>query len=211
MGRQDAGIAGRPSPRDICGMASRAGTLAVCHGALERASALVMKPERSDTVSCEGSEFEELAAQLLGAGHAMRFRARGSSMYPLVQDGDMLDVCPVGDTAIDVDDIVLYRSSRNGIVVHRVAAIIGQGEKVTLRVKGDSVGKADPEVQESQVLGRVVNIERRGRRIAPAPHLWRHRSTLHLRLLPLRRRAYAALRGALRGIRSLRVGGSCRF
>ena len=161
-------------------------------------------------MSCEGSEFEELATQLLGAGHAMRFRARGSSMYPLVRDGDILDVWPVGSAGADVGDVVLYRSSGNGIVVHRVVGIDGQGEKVTLLVKGDSVKTADAQVQESQVLGRAVSTERRGRRIAPAPRLWRHRSSLHLRLLPLRRRAYAALHGALRVLRSLLVGGGSR-
>ena len=168
-----------------------------------------MNPERSDTVSCEGSEFEELAAQLLGAGHAMRFRARGSSMYPLVRDGDVLDVHPVDDGTIDVDDIVLYLSSGNGIIVHRVVGVSGQGDKISLRVKGDSVGKADPEVRECQVLGRVVSIERRGRKTPPVPRLWRHRSSLFLRLLPLRRRAYSALRGALTGLRRLFASDSC--
>ena len=128
-------------------------------------------------------------------------------MYPLVRDGDLLDVHPVDDGAIDVDEIILYRSSGNGIIVHRVVGVSGQGYKVSLRVKGDSVGKADPEVRECQVLGRVVSIERRGRRIAPAPRLWRHRSSLFLRFLPLRRRAYSALRGAFRRLGSLLVGG----
>ena len=161
-------------------------------------------------MSCEGSEFEELATQLLGAGHAIRFRASGSSMYPVVRDGDILDVWPVRCAEVDVGDIVLYRSSGHGIIAHRAVGIGGQGEKITLAVKGDSVKTADAQVQESQVLGRVVSIERRGRRIAPAPRLWRHRSSLHLRLLPLRRRAYAALHGALRVLRSLLVGGGSR-
>jgi len=157
------------------------------------------------TVSCEGHEFEELAVQLLGAGSSIRFRARGSSMCPLVRDGDILDVCPIGDGATGVDDIVLYRSSRNGIIVHRVVGISGEGEKATLLVRGDSVGIADPEVDACQVLGRVVGIERQGRRIAVTPLFWRHRSSLFLHLLPLRRRAYAALYGVLRGLRILLV------
>lgn len=158
------------------------------------------------TVSCEGNEFEELAMELLGVGRALRFRARGSSMWPLVRDGDILDVRPVGDTAIDVDDIVLYRSSGHGIVVHRVVGVRRLGREAILLIKGDSVKTADPQVEESQILGRVVGIERRGRRIAPAPRLWRLRSSLHRRLLPLRRPAYAVLHGALGRVRSILVG-----
>jgi hypothetical protein len=162
------------------------------------------------TVSCEGREFEELAVGFLGAGRSMRFRARGSSMYPLVRDGDILDVRPIGDGGVGVDDIVLYRSSRNGIIVHRVVGVGERAERATLLVKGDSVGKTDPEVEGRQVLGRVVGIERRGRRISPFPFLWRYRSSLALRLLPLRRPAYAALYGALRGLSSLFVSGNSR-
>jgi len=124
-------------------------------------------------------------------------------MYPLVRDGDILDVRPVGDTAIDVDDIVLYRSSSSGIVVHRVVGIGGQGKRVTLLVKGDSVGKADPEVQESQVLGRVESIHRRGRTIAPRSWTSRHVAPLHARLLGLRRWAYRLLKQARMGLRKV--------
>lgn len=166
--------------------------------------------EIDPTVSCEGPEFEELAVQLLQAGRSIRFRARGSSMSPLVRDGDILDVCPIGDGATGVDDIVLYRSCSNGIIVHRVVGVGGQGGEVTLLVKGDSVGKADPEVEECQVLGRVVGIDRRGRRIALTPLFWRHRSSLFLHLLPLRRRAYTALHGVLQGLRTLFVSIVCR-
>jgi len=131
-------------------------------------------------------------------------------MYPLVRDGDVLDVSPVGDIAVDIGDIILYRSSENGIIVHRVVGVSGQSDRVSLWVKGDSVGMPDPEVHEAQVLGRVVRIERRGRRIAPSPFLWRYHSSLSRRLFPLRRRAYGAVYGVLRGLRSLRAGGGCR-
>jgi len=209
-GGESAGPANRSLPLDACVMASTRCLPPASARRRERASALVMKPGSSEPVSCEGSEFEELATQLLGAGHAMRFRARGSSMYPLVRDGDILDVWPVGSAGADVGDVVLYRSSGHGIVVHRVVGVRRLGKETVLLVKGDSVKTADPQVQESQVLGRVVNIERRGRRLAPVPCLWRYRSSLFLRLLPLRRRAYAVLHGALRRLRSLLVGEGCR-
>jgi len=150
-----------------------------------------------------GSEFEELSVQLLRAGHAMRFRARGSSMHPAVRDGDILDVCPVGSAGLDIGDIVLYRSSRTGIVVHRVVEIRRQGPKTILLVKGDSAARADPHVEESQVLGRVESIQRRGRTIASRSWASRHVAPLHARLFRLRRWAYRLLTQARAGLRKV--------
>lgn len=182
----------------------------VCAGAEKISRRRDVKLAGEGSVRCEAADFEELAVQLLGAGRAVRFRARGSSMQPMVRDGDVLDVWPADSVSIDVGDIILYRSIRKGIVVHRVVGMYRQDENTTLVVKGDSVRTADPEVHESQVLGRIVSIERRGRKIAAPTRFWRHRSSLHLRLLPLRRRANAVLQGALRELRSISVGGGCQ-
>lgn len=159
------------------------------------------------SVRCGGTDFEELAVQLLEAGHALRFRARGSSMYPLVRDGDILEVCPVRHAVIDVGDVVLYRSPHSGIVVHRVVDMRRHDENGILLLKGDSARTTDPQVQESQVLGRVVSIERRGRRMAPVSRFWRYSSFLHQRLLPLRRLIYSLLRRARTSMREVSGAG----
>ena len=158
------------------------------------------------TVSCEGMEFEELAGQLLGTGHGMRFRAQGSSMYPLVRDGDILCVRPTAQAPTAVGDIVLYRSSRSGIVVHRVVDIRRREEKTILLVKGDSAARADPQVEESQVLGRVESIHRRGHIIVPTSWTSRHVAPLHARLFRLRRWAYRLLKQAHSGLRKVIAG-----
>jgi signal peptidase I len=156
-----------------------------------------------------GREFEELAVQLLGAGHAVRFRARGSSMHPAVRDGDILDVCPVSSAGLHIGDIVLYRSSRSGIVVHRVVDIRRQEEKTILLVKGDFAARADPQVEQSQVLGRVESIQRRDHTILPTGWASRHVAPLHARLFRLRRWAYRLLKQARMGLRKmLAAGGS---
>ena len=154
-------------------------------------------------VRCGGADFEELAVYLLQAGHALRFRARGTSMHPLVRDGDVLDVWPVGQSATGVGDVVLYRSPHKGIVVHRVVNIRRQEEKTILLVKGDSAARADPQVEESQVLGRVESIHRRGRTIFPRGWVSRHLAPLHARLYRLRRWAYRLLKQAYMGLRKV--------
>jgi signal peptidase len=158
------------------------------------------------SVRCGGADFEELAVQLLKAGHALRFRARGSSMYPLVRDGDILEVYPVRHALIDVGDVVLYRSPHSGVVVHRVVDLRTHEGNAILLLKGDSARTTDPQVQESQVLGRVVSIDRWGRRMAPVSRFWRCRAFLHLRLLALARLVYPLVRQARISLR--RVSGT---
>ncbi len=156
---------------------------------------------------CEGIEFEQLAVQVLESGHGLRFQARGSSMHPAVRDGDILDVRPTRIAELDVGDIVLYRSSRSGIVVHRVAGIRRQAEKTILLVKGDSAPRPDSPVDESQVLGRVESIERLGRTILPGGWVSRHAGPLQGRLFRLRHSIYVLLKRAFRGLRKVVAAG----
>ena len=167
-----------------------------------------MHPGSSITLRCEGTDFEELIVHVLRTGHALRFRARGSSMHPVVQDGDILQVHPVEQVVMHGGDIILYRSPRKGIVVHRVVNTIRHGGEEVLVVKGDASRIPDPEVLVSQVLGKIVRIERRGRSIAPRSRLWRCVAALDLRFPRLGRLAYVLLRQADGGLGRIAAGGA---
>jgi hypothetical protein len=157
---------------------------------------------RSGTVSCPGSDFEALAVHILAGGHDLRFRARGSSMLPLLRDGDILDVQPIGETpSIRSGEIVLYRSPGRGIVVHRVVGILRQGQEDILLVKGDAAHAPEPQVPASDVLGRVVSTERSGRRCQAGSWAARRSAPLFVRAYRLRRCVYGVLNGAWRGLR----------
>ena len=156
-----------------------------------------------DIVNCRMADFEELSAQVLKAGHDLRFRARGSSMRPMVRDGDILIVRRADDTEIAVGDIVFYRSHRKGMVVHRVVGVQKDMREGILVVKGDAVGSPDPAVCESQVWGKVVSIERSGRPIDPDSRLWRYFGALYVHFPPVRWWVYPAIRRANRALRRL--------
>jgi ribosomal protein L35AE/L33A len=152
------------------------------------------------SVNCEGKDFEDLVVQVLSAGHALRFRARGRSMHPLVRDGDVLDVLPVEHAAVGVGDIILYRSPCSGIVVHRVLGTHDTGQGAVLVVKGDAARTPDPEVVESQVFGKIVGIERGGRRIAPDRQLWRYLAVLSPHYRRVRGLAYLLVQRVWKGL-----------
>jgi signal peptidase I len=138
------------------------------------------------------SLFADLATQLLARGVTVRFRAAGRSMLPTVRDGDCLIVAPVSAREIAVGDVVLCEG-RRGPVAHRVAAIETDAGTARFVLRGDASFEDDAPIDEAQLRGRVVAVERGGRRL---PVGARPPAGL-LRLRALLRRAGAAVRGAL--------------
>ena len=104
-----------------------------------------------------------LIVDLLTSGHAVRFRARGHSMYPLIRSDDYLHVEPVPAAEVVRGDVVLARADR-GLTAHRVLHVQrdARGELV-LTTRGDNAGAEDALVPATQLLGRVTRAERAGR------------------------------------------------
>jgi signal peptidase I len=112
---------------------------------------------------------ESLIIDSLKNGRSVRFRAPGGSMAPLIRSNDALIVEPVAPAEVSAGDIVLYRSGA-GLTAHRVVGTPPPANKEgggCFLLKGDAGSRPDPPVATSAVLGRVVAVERGGRRIDP--------------------------------------------
>jgi len=114
------------------------------------------------------AEFGELADALLRDGDAVRFRAFGGSMAPLIPDGATVTVAPVAPCAVRRGDVVLYRRESGTVAAHRVVRIPDASQAGF--VVASDVGLLEPEtVTASQILGRVRRVgagrRTRGRRV----------------------------------------------
>ena len=116
--------------------------------------------EKTEILNLKRDDFASITQEVLSRGRALRFRAKGGSMSPFIQNGDVLEVVPVKGK-INLGDIVLYCSSHGNPIVHRV---IRRG-KESVTTKGDSVSSSDQPLLSKQVLGRVVAVEKNGWRI----------------------------------------------
>ena len=127
--------------------------------------------------------FSEMLEETLNRGHSIRFRAPGDSMYPTICDGDLITVEPIKPATVIVGDIILYEH-KSKVTVHRVMRILERNEKNSCSAlqgpqdrslsetlefifRGDAAIKDDAPVGSEQILGKVVAIERNGRRIDP--------------------------------------------
>jgi signal peptidase I len=112
------------------------------------------------SIPCTSAAFAELASEVLRAGKALRFEARGGSMQPLIRDGDVLLVEPVAASAVKVGDMVLCTAGPGRVLVHRVIRVRTTGDGRRFTMQGDALPHPDGEIAEAQVYGRAVGIER---------------------------------------------------
>jgi hypothetical protein len=119
----------------------------------------VTPKDRTETLS--RSRLHQLLHQLLDEGLAVEIKAAGASMSPFVRAGDLLTLTPRGRRAVRRGDVVAFLVDGGSLVIHRVVA----AEGAAVRTRGDALGRGDRPVAAADVLGIVVRVERRGRRV----------------------------------------------
>lgn len=85
-------------------------------------------------------------------------------MLPWVRPGDIAVVRGGGLDGVRCGDVVLFRRSDH-LFVHRIVEKRGALDKSRFFAKGDAHPTTDGAVTEDEMLGRVVRLYRRGRRI----------------------------------------------
>lgn len=99
----------------------------------------------------------EALLRALPFGQRMWLRAGGRSLWPLVLDGDQVQVLREDESALRPGDIALVVNPAGALVAHLVKST---GPLVTV----SSVGVVDPPAKE--VLGRVVAVRRGALRLS---------------------------------------------
>lgn len=116
----------------------------------------------------DGYPVAELMRAVLERGKPFRYEARGASMHPFIQDGDVVTVRPLAAGRPRTGDVVAFVPPGTGSVrIHRVVGI--EGGKYLL--KGDNGLVGDGAVARPDILGSVARIERHGRARRPGPAL----------------------------------------
>ncbi len=131
-----------------------------------------MRADRQGNTSIELAR--ELAEEVVRTFGEVRLRVIGTSMVPSLHPGDFVSIHRASLLEISPGEIVLF--FQNGrFVVHRVVDRKGtsgadsSGEPCLI-TRGDRVRHDDPPVSSTELLGRVVSIERGNRKVElPAP------------------------------------------
>lgn len=114
----------------------------------------------SHCLPCTLAAFSELSAEILCLGKSIRFEARGSSMDPLLRDGDILLVEPVKQRLLRVGEVVICSNHSGNVIVHRVLRRQVRSDGAYYLVQGDQALQPDGWIPQGKVYGRVRSIDR---------------------------------------------------
>ena len=110
-----------------------------------------------------------LAEEVVRTFGEVRLRVIGTSMVPSVLPGDLISIRRASLHEVSPGEVVLFLQNKR-LVIHRVVdrkvvAMAGGSEEPCLITRGDRVRQEDPPVSSSELLGRVVSIERDNRKV----------------------------------------------
>lgn len=106
--------------------------------------------------------FLTISRELFEQGKSVRFKVQGWSMRPFVRNGDLVTVSPVENSPVKMGDVVFYSTGENKVIVHRVVGKYEKNNKANMLIKGDACFGLPDRVDSTNVLGKVVAIERNG-------------------------------------------------
>jgi len=124
------------------------------------------KPALSITKARElclsGAALTELLQAVFSKGSLFRFQAKGFSMSPFIKDGDVVTISPLRDAKPRLGDVVaLIHSKTRGLLIHRVVGKKGD----SYIIRGDSTFEMDDLLPRTDIVGRVIRVERDAKRI----------------------------------------------
>jgi len=103
------------------------------------------------------SKLKGIIEDLLVSGYDVRISTRGLSMCPFIKTGDKITISP--EKNITIGDIIVFKRN-NGMVCHRVIKVCEKGRGKYYQTRGDGLFIPDEPLLSSQILGKVLKIER---------------------------------------------------
>lgn len=107
------------------------------------------------------SDLPRAVSKLLERNGELLMPSAGTSMFPLIKEGDICRFVVLQDEILRKGDILLV-ASEGKLIGHRLIRIDGQGEERRFVCKGDSNLQPDQPALRGQVLGTLAAI-RKGR------------------------------------------------
>ena len=96
-------------------------------------------------------------------------RVRGASMAPAIAPGTLVRLSPfASDAAPRIGDVVLAVLPSGLPVVHRVVSVAGDD----VRLRGDALGRRDPDVRRDAILARVTAVRVDSQLAVPGAPAW---------------------------------------
>jgi signal peptidase len=104
-----------------------------------------------------------LMKQTIDTNGSIAISAQGSSMFPLIREGNICRFLPVVENSFSKGDIILFRSDSGQLIAHRYLSVIHLVDECLYVCKGDTNVGYDKPIRIEQMLGVLYSI-RKGRK-----------------------------------------------
>lgn len=101
--------------------------------------------------------------QTIDTNGSIAVSAQGSSMFPLIHEGNICRFRPVEEKRFGKGDIILFRSDSGHLIAHRLLSVIRLDDECLYVCKGDTNVGYDKPIRVEQMLGILYSI-RKGRK-----------------------------------------------
>ena len=137
----------------------------------------------------------ELSKDIFKKGKSIRFQAKGWSMRPFIRDGDFIIVSPIENSSNKTGDVVFCITTENKVMVHRVIKKYKKDKdnRIMMFIKGDASFSSPEKVEMQNVLGKVVVVERNGRKKRLDTKFYKIKGLLFARISPFSQWTYPFL------------------
>lgn len=122
-----------------------------------------MSEPAADIIPFQQVSLTTIVPEVLQLGGVVTFIATGVSMWPHIRHGDLVTAAPLlKGQEPRAGWVIVYLMDRDRIAVHRVT---GRPTPELLKVRGDAHPDSIEFVPLENVLGRVIFMERNGRKV----------------------------------------------
>lgn len=126
-----------------------------------------------DSILTKKADLLKLSREILKRGKSIRVQAKGWSMRPFILDGDLITISSFENSSLKSGDVVLYTTAGKKVIVHRLIKKHKRNGDMILLVKGDASFSSPEKINVKDILGKVTEIERNGRRKRLDTNLYR--------------------------------------
>jgi len=142
-----------------------------------------------ETINQYSVDFNRILVDFLEAGYSLRLTAQGTSMSPLIREGDVVLIDPIGSQLPKPSEVVFFINHQGNLVLHRVIKRMRKNRMFFFLLKGDQVANTDGFYEEDRIIGRLRGFERNG-------------NTLSMKDMPFKMLNYLAFLRSLTGFGS---------
>jgi signal peptidase I len=114
------------------------------------------------------------------------FDTSGYSMWPFLKQGSRVIAKKASLADLAIGDIVLYKSTGNGLICHRVVRKLKNNNERVIYVRGDNSSSLPEIISESRLLGKVEGIVKNNKKVIILNSIkWRIINRLIVMISPL--------------------------